>query len=61
LLWYKGERESAERTKDYIAPSWSWCSINTGIRFLVNDPAAWYKSMIKILDAAVEPISDPFG
>ncbi|KAN0091688.1 HET domain containing protein [Hyaloscypha variabilis] len=60
LLWYNPQHESVERTKDYIAPSWSWCSINTGTRFFVRFPGA-LKIRVTILDAAVEPISDPFG
>ncbi|PMD29441.1 HET-domain-containing protein [Hyaloscypha variabilis F] len=61
LLWYNPEHESVGRTKDYIAPSWSWCSINTGIRFLVFHPSSYLHKRIKILDAVVESIGDTFG
>jgi hypothetical protein len=61
LSWFRIELDSVEKQKDYIAPSWSWCSINAGVEFLIHLPSKSATKMVEILDAVVEPIDDPFG
>jgi hypothetical protein len=61
LSWYRHERERTERPKDYIAPSWSWASINAGVNWLIQLPSTYIKRRVEILEAVVEHVGDPFG
>jgi hypothetical protein len=61
LSWYRYRKENTERPKDYIAPSWSWASINAAVNWLIQLPGIYIKKRVEIIDAAVEHIGDPFG
>jgi hypothetical protein len=61
LSWYRHDRESIERPKEYIAPSWSWVSINAGVNWLIQLPGYSIKKRVEIRDAVVEHVGDPFG
>ena len=62
LSWYRTGRQSTERLKNYIAPSWSWASINAGVSWRIFSPETSYtKKCVEILDAVVDPVGDAFG
>ncbi|KAE9367236.1 HET-domain-containing protein [Stipitochalara longipes BDJ] len=62
LCWFRRlEIESIEKPKDYIAPSWSWCSVNSDVNFLITWPSITAIKRVEVLDAFVQPIGDPFG
>lgn len=61
LSWYRDRRLETERPKDYIAPSWSWASLNAGVDWLIQLPRSSIMKRVEILDAVVENIGDPFG
>lgn len=70
-LWYtlswcrqEGGREcrGIERPKDYIAPSWSWASVNAGVHWLITVPTTRsIQQRVSIQDAVVKHGNDPFG
>jgi hypothetical protein len=62
LSWYRSGPQSTERLKNYIAPSWSWASINAGVLWRISPPAfSGTKKCVEILDSVVDPVGDAFG
>jgi hypothetical protein len=63
LSWVCCKRDGeARRSEQYIAPSWSWASVNAPVRWLIQSPGIWkIVQLLKIEDAAVEHDQDPFG
>ena len=51
-----------ERPEDYIAPSWSWASVNAGVSWLIGLPITnSAQQKVAIQDAVVKHGNDPFG
>jgi hypothetical protein len=61
LSWFRRGSQSTERPKNYIAPSWSWASINAGVDWHIFAPGTLEKKRVEILDAVVDPVGDAFG
>jgi Heterokaryon incompatibility protein (HET) len=62
LSWYvDAAKDNLERPKEYIAPSWSWASVNTGVQWMLQVPRDSIKQRVKIEDAVVKYGLDPFG
>ncbi|KAF4635178.1 hypothetical protein G7Y89_g2937 [Cudoniella acicularis] len=68
LLWQRegdvdsetGLEVNVSRSKNYIAPSWSWAAINGSILFRAH----WFKdydALSEVVDVEVIPVNTPFG
>lgn len=64
LLWYCRDDSFSAKPKVYIAPSWSWASVNDGICFwnLYHDPEAKSELLISLKSTKIEhETSNTFG
>ncbi|KAI5458801.1 heterokaryon incompatibility protein-domain-containing protein [Mariannaea sp. PMI_226] len=64
LLWYVCGDGPHKRIASYRAPSWTWASIDGGIKFVSFDqwPSYQFKASVSILEARCDPkATDPFG
>jgi hypothetical protein len=62
LSWFRlGGVFKVERLKEYIAPSWSWASVNYAVNWRIQLPSYGYIRRVNIHDAAVDHDLDPFG
>jgi len=62
LSWYRPGGREVERPEDYIAPSWSWASVNAGVSWLIGLPITnSAQQKVAIQDAVVKHGNDPFG
>jgi hypothetical protein len=62
LCWYRCDSEKrATREEPYIAPSWSWASVNAPIEWLIQLPNDGTVQMVTIEEIVVDSGRDPFG
>jgi hypothetical protein len=62
LCWYRCDSENrASREGPYIAPSWSWASVNAPISWLIHMPNDKTVQLVTIEEIVVDSGRDPFG
>jgi hypothetical protein len=63
LCWYRlGDNELTVSPTDYIAPSWSWASVNASVKWLIQSNGMFEEQSVRIEEASVElDGEDPFG
>lgn len=62
LCWYRRNSENrASREGPYIAPSWSWASVNAPIWWLIQLPGDKTVQLVTIEEIVVDSGRDPFG
>ena len=60
LLWQRYEDEESDQPGVYVAPTWSWASLNGGFRRSLN-PSQQGRWLVDVIETTVQHVEDIFG